>query len=342
VNDLKKFKVGFVGAGAVTRLHLRGYAEHQDRVEVVAMCDPSEAIVNERADEFGIPGRYTDLQAMIQQAGIEVAVVCTPSTIRQSVITPLLEAGIPVFVEKPFADTFAEAQAIAQEAARLGVPVSINQNFRKHHKFEFIRKLIQDGVIGKLEGIHFSSLFHRQDVGWRIHTERHAMSVMAIHWFDGIRRMANAEAESIYCTAYSSEAISCIGETDATVQIIFANGVQAHFSQSFSSPYIKNDLVVLGSEGVISSTSNDINLFRPDPSGKPNWNPTPVQTWSAVVPIEEAIFDGLNQLLTAIETGEEAANSAGDNLHTVSLLDGAYLSAQNNQVISFRNGLLPS
>lgn len=337
---MKKFKVGFVGAGAVTRLHLRGYANHQDRVEVVAMCDPSESAVNERAEEFGVAGRYTDINEMIRNSGMEVAVVCTPSTIRQSVITPLLEAGIPVFVEKPFADTFGEADAIAKEAARLHVPVSVNQNFRRHHKFEFIRGLIQEGVIGKLEGIHFSSLFYRQDAGWRIHTERHAMSVMAIHWFDGIRRMANAEAESIYCTAYSSEAVECIGETDATVQITFANGVKAHFTQSFSSPFVKNDLVILGSEGVISSTNEDIKLYRKDPSGKPNWNPTPVQTWTASLPIEEAIFEGLNELLDWVETGKEASNSAYDNLHTVSLLDGAYLSAKENKVISFNKGLL--
>ncbi|WP_138754586.1 Gfo/Idh/MocA family protein [Paenibacillus sinopodophylli] len=337
---MRKFKVGFVGAGAVTRLHLRGYANHQNRVEIVAMCDPSEAAVNERADEFGIAGRYTDVNEMIRSAGIEVAVVCTPSTIRQSVITPLLQAGIPVFVEKPFADTLAEAEAIAKEAASLSVPVSVNQNFRRHHKFEFIRGLIEEGVIGKLEGIHFASMFYRQDAGWRIHTERHAMSVMAIHWFDGIRRIANAEAESIYCTTYSSAAIECLGETDATVQITFANGVKAHFTQSFSSPLGKDDLVVLGSEGVISTTNNEIKLYRKDPSGLPNWNPTPVQTWNEALPIEEAIFDGLDQLLNWIETGIEAANSASDNLHTVSLLDGAYLSAKDNKVITFNKGLL--
>ncbi len=338
---MKQFKIGFVGAGAVTKMHLRGYAGHQDRIKVVAICDPSETFVHERADEFGIPGRYTDVQAMIEQAGIEVAVVCTPSTVRESVVMPLLAAGIPVFVEKPFADTFNEASALADQAQRLQIPVSVNQNFRKHHKFDFIRGLVKDGVIGKLEGIHFDSLFYRQDAGWRLQTERHAMSVMAIHWFDGIRRIADAEAESVYCTSYSSDTINCLGETDATVQIAFAGGVKAHFTQSFSSPFVKNELIVMGSEGVISTSSDDIHLFRLDPSGTPSWQPVPVQTWSSKMPIEEAVFDGLDQLLTWIETGEEAANSARDNLHTVALLDAAYMSARDNEVIKLQKGLLP-
>lgn len=73
---------------------------------------------------------------------------------------PLLEAGILIFVEKPFADKNPEAKSIAEEASRRQVPISINQNFRKHFKFDFIRGLIQEGIIGKLEGIHFSSLFY--------------------------------------------------------------------------------------------------------------------------------------------------------------------------------------
>ncbi|WP_168118920.1 Gfo/Idh/MocA family oxidoreductase [Paenibacillus sp. HB172176] len=337
---MKKFRIGMVGAGAVTRMHLLGYAGHGDRIEIVAICDPSETNVNERGDEFGIPGRYTDVGAMIEQADFDVAVVCTPSTIRRSVVMPLLQAGIPVFVEKPFADTLEEAKALANEAERMGIPVAVNQNFRKHHKFDYIRELVKDGVIGKLEGIGFDSLFYRQDAGWRLQTDRHALSVMAIHWFDGIRRIADAEAKSVYCTRYSSQAINCVGETDATVQILFDNGVRAHFSQSFSSPFVKNELIVMGSAGVISSSSDDIHLYRLDPSGIPTWHPTPVQTWRSIMPIEEAVYDGLNQLLTWIETGAEAANSARDNLHTVALLDAAYISASDNEVVKLHNGLL--
>lgn len=86
-----------------------------------------------------------------------------------------------IFVEKPFADTYSDAKSIAEEAERRQIPVSVNQNFRKHHKFDFIRGLIQEGIVGKLEGIHFSSLFYRQDKGWRVNTERHALAVMSIH-----------------------------------------------------------------------------------------------------------------------------------------------------------------
>lgn len=333
---MKVFKIGFVGAGAVTKMHLRGYKEHKDRVEVVAICDPNAEMVNERADEFNIPERYSDLEEMISKGGIDVVVVCTPSPIRKSVLYPLIEAGIPVFVEKPFSDTLAEAKEIAEKAKQHNVPVSVNQNFRRHHKFDFIRNLVKENTIGKLQGIHFSSLFHRQDTGWRLQCERHAMSVMAIHWFDGFRRITDSEAKSIFCQTYSSEAINCLGETDATAQLIFENGVQVTFSQSFSSPFIKSDLIVFGDNGVLVAKADSVEHYQVDPSGKPNWNPSPVQSWNHSYPIEEATFDGLNQLLNWIETGIVAENSAEDNLKTVELLDAAYISAQEHRVIELR------
>ncbi len=158
---MKTYKIGIVGAGNVTRMHLKGYMNHKDRVEVVAICDPNPDTVRERADEFGIPSRYSNPEDMIRSAEIDAAVVCTPSPIRKSVLFPLIEAGIPVFVEKPFSDTLAEATDIAEKAKKHNVPVCVNQNFRRHHRFEFIRNLVKENTIGKAQGIHFSSLHFR-------------------------------------------------------------------------------------------------------------------------------------------------------------------------------------
>ncbi len=52
---MKKFKVGLVGAGGVTELHLEGYKGDPERIAVTAICDPNEEILNHRADKYGIP-----------------------------------------------------------------------------------------------------------------------------------------------------------------------------------------------------------------------------------------------------------------------------------------------
>lgn len=329
---MKKYKVGLVGAGGVTELHLEGYKHHRDRLEVVAICDPNAENLARKAEQYGIRQQFTDLHDFIQNSGIDVAVVCTPTSVRKQVVFPLLEAGFPLFVEKPFSDTLADAIEITKKAELLGVPISVNQNFRRHFPFEVVKDIVSRDTIGKVTSIVFNNLFFRQDIGWRLQCERHALSVMGIHWFDGFRQILGSEAVSVSSLMRSSAAIECAGETDATVQVAFENGAIATYVQSFSSPFPRTEMIVIGETGTLYCT-NRVELYR-------KGSKTPLQTWSNDVSRETATFEGLNQLLASLETGDEAPNSAQDNLKTVAILDAAYRSAIEQRPILLNQGVL--
>lgn len=330
---MKQFKVGLIGAGGVTELHLEGYKEHKDRVNVHAICDPNVEALNSRADKYGIPNRFTDLADFIKNSGVDVAIVCTPTSIRKQVVFPLLEAGFPLFVEKPFSDTLEDAVEITEKAAKLGIPVSVNQNFRRHYPFEVVKQIVGEQTIGKVTAINFNNQFFRQDAGWRLQCERHALSVMGIHWFDGFRQILGFEASSIVSLMTSSSAIDCTGETDATVQIQFENGTIATYVQSFSSPLRRTEMIVIGETGTLLCDYTSVQLFR-------QGEQQPVQTWENRVSREVATFEGLNHLLVSIETGVEAPNSSRDNLKTVAMLDAAYTSAKEKRIIKLNQGVL--
>ncbi|MCR8635518.1 Gfo/Idh/MocA family protein [Paenibacillus radicis (ex Xue et al. 2023)] len=330
---MKKYKVGIVGAGGVTELHFVGYKEHPERIEITALCDPNPEALHAKADKYGVPQRFTDLQDFIQNSGIDVAVVCTPTSIRKQIVFPLLEAGLPVFVEKPFSDTLAEATEITEKAQQLGVPISINQNFRRHFPFELIKNKIAEGIIGKVTSILFTNLFFRQDVGWRLECERNALSVMGIHWFDGFRQILGSEAVSVVCQNRSSSAIHCVGETDATVQVVFENNAVATYVQSFSSTINRTEMIVIGETGTIVTLYNKVDLYR-------KGEKAPSETWDNQVSREVATYEGLNHLLTSLETGVEAPNSSRDNLNTISILDAAYVSANEQRIVQLKHGVV--
>jgi len=330
---MKTFKVGLIGAGGVTELHLEGYKGHKDRVEVAAICDPNVAALKGRAEQYGIPLTFTDLDDFIRNSGVDVAIVCTPTSIRKQVVLPLLDAGMPLFVEKPFSDTLADAIEITEKASKLGVPVSVNQNFRRHFTFDVVKGIVSEGAIGNVTSIVFNNMFFRQDSGWRLQCERHALSVMGIHWFDGFRQILGSEAVSVTSLMRSSSAIECKGETDATVQVAFENGAVATYVQSFSSPFPRTEMIVIGETGTLHCTHRSVELYRKEAK-------TPVQAWSNDISRETATFEGLNHLLIALETGTEAPNSAQDNLKTVAMLDAAYRSAETQRTVQLKQGAL--
>jgi predicted dehydrogenase len=105
----------------------------------------------------------------------------------------------------------------------------------------------------------------------------------------------------------------------------------ASYVQSFSSPYRKTELTVIGETGTIVATPNEVHLYR-------RGTMDPVQTWNHSISRETATYEGLDRLLVSLETGIEASNSAKDNLRTVAMLDAAYLSAQEQRIVKLEGG----
>ncbi|TSB47177.1 Gfo/Idh/MocA family oxidoreductase [Alkalicoccobacillus porphyridii] len=321
-----------VGAGNVTNMHLEGFKNHEEQVEVTAICDPNSEVLQLRADMYHIPQRYTELQAFIKESNIDIAVVCTPSVIRKDVILPLIKAGIAVFCEKPFTETLGEAIEITEEARKHQVPISINQNFRTHYPFDFAKTKIQENVIGSVSSVKFHDFHHRQDQGWRTQCERNSLSVMGIHWLDGFRLILGSPAKRLVCQTYSSPAINCAGDTDASVQITFQNGVTVSYSQSLSSAFSRTELIVVGETGTLVAGYNEVALYKKGIK-------EPVEVWQPETGGQakkpESAFEGIRQLIYSIENNVSASNCSEDNLKTISLLEACYHSAKEQRIVYF-------
>ncbi|WP_410793143.1 Gfo/Idh/MocA family protein [Kribbella sp. C-35] len=324
-------KVALVGAGNISRTHLTSYANHPDRVQVVAACDPLPERREWVRDTFGITRTYDTVRHLIDAGGWDTAVVCTPSHVRTSAVLELAAAGKHIFVEKPLSFEIADARSIVEACDAAGVQLAVNQNFRDSYAFSLGRELIEQGEIGEVLAISQQELTFRQDKGWRLSQRHHALSVMGIHWFDGFRLLLGREADWLSARTFSSPAVDSAGETDASVQIFFGD-TPVTYVQSFSSRVERTETLVFGTSGTLQLGYAEAQLHT-DGETKTIANPLVGSERS------EAMFLGLDRLLTAVETGTEAANSGRDNLRTVALLDAAYRSAETGAPIELKDGL---
>jgi D-apiose dehydrogenase len=329
---MKQFKIAVIGCGGVSQMHFDGYVKHPDRLHISAVCDLDPVRVEQAQQKYGITQGFSSLEEMIDGADWEVGVVCTPTPVRLQVIKTLAAAGKHILVEKPFADSYAEAEEMVTICEEAGVTLAVDQNFRYHFPYVHARQLVEEGKIGKLVSIMHQDLMFRQDRGWRTQTKRHAMSVMGVHWFDGFRWIVQDEPQSIFSITRTSPAIDCAGETEAFTQLVFRNGVAVSYMESFTTPRRRAETIVVGEEGALVLTYDGIDLYD-----KENRN-TPKETWEnpyrgAAKP--ESAFACLEQLLIALEEEREPSNSGRDNLKTIALLDAAYRSAEQKSEISF-------
>ncbi|MCJ1704159.1 MULTISPECIES: Gfo/Idh/MocA family oxidoreductase [unclassified Rathayibacter] len=330
----RRHRIAVVGAGGVSEMHFDGFRLRPERIDVVAVIDPSPERREWAVSTYGVPSAFASIAEALAAVEFDVAVVCTPSHVRLETVRELAAAGKHLLVEKPFADGIDEARELVRITDEAGVQLAVDQNFREHYGFELARELIQAGRVGRVRVINHRELMHRVDEGWRNDQPHHALMVMGVHWLDGFRRLIDQDATWLTATTFSSPSVPAVGETDANLQIRFGD-VTVTYTDSFSSWITQWDTIVLGDEGTLHITGGGIVLAGP---GGTERIENPLSTGEAK-PL--TAYGALAGLLDAVETGVEAPNSGRDNLKTVSLIDGAYRSAETGAPIDLVDGLLP-
>ena len=116
-------RVAVVGAGAFGRNHLRVYHEleslYPGELELTALIEPDATRRSELAVLYNIHGFASIDEALKNGAApFDAASVCVPTIHHAAVAERLLNAGIDVLIEKPFAASLAEADRVLALAAR--------------------------------------------------------------------------------------------------------------------------------------------------------------------------------------------------------------------------------
>ena len=112
-----------MGAGAFGRNHLRVYHEleslYPGELELAALIEPDAARRSELATLYNIQA-FASLDEALQNgaAPFDAASVCVPTVHHAAVAERLLDAGVDVLIEKPFAASLDEADRVLALAER--------------------------------------------------------------------------------------------------------------------------------------------------------------------------------------------------------------------------------
>jgi predicted dehydrogenase len=150
----EKLKVGVIGAGRwAARAHLPGFTR-SPLSEVVAICDLNREFAEQRAEEFGIDGVYTDFGEMLGREELDVVDVCTrggpddPDN-HEKLVFAALEAGKHILCEKPVAHDYRDTWRAHRIAESKGLKTKVGFTFRYAPAMMYMRELIDVGFIGR-------------------------------------------------------------------------------------------------------------------------------------------------------------------------------------------------
>ncbi|MCR2802030.1 Gfo/Idh/MocA family oxidoreductase [Microbacterium sp. zg-Y818] len=143
--------IGIVGFGARSTLWKEAHKPGRGS-RVTAVCDLAErsrAEAREALPEALVTASLDELLA----SGIDAVMVLTPDHQHASVAIAALEAGVPVFCEKPLAVTLDDADAILETARRTGTRLYVGHNMRHMSVVLLMRRLILEGRIGEVKAV---------------------------------------------------------------------------------------------------------------------------------------------------------------------------------------------
>lgn len=141
-------KVGIMGSGNIGRVHLEGFKDAG--AEVVALCDVDEKRTRALAEEFDVPGVYTDYRRMLEEADINTVSVCTPNVFHAPMSIAALEAGKHVICEKPLSINAIEAEKIVQAASASGKKFMVAFCNRFRADTQLLKSFIESGELGRI------------------------------------------------------------------------------------------------------------------------------------------------------------------------------------------------
>ncbi len=119
--EKQKLRIAFVGAGKQAQsAHLRHYTTLDD-CEVIAIVDKDLDLCARVAARFGVPGSYGSHEELLKEEAPDALVVTLPpKPSGEQTICEILEAGVPLIVEKPLGGSPKGSERIAERAQRSG------------------------------------------------------------------------------------------------------------------------------------------------------------------------------------------------------------------------------
>jgi predicted dehydrogenase len=143
--------IGIIGLGGMSRYHIEKLGEVEG-VRITALCDVSPQALAEVGAQLEIPeeNRYASIESLISDPSVEGIVSVTPNDSHAVVLKACMEAGKPLFAEKPLTRTLEEAAEVLALYRARPIPILINFSYRNGPAFQLARKFVEEGRLGRI------------------------------------------------------------------------------------------------------------------------------------------------------------------------------------------------
>jgi 2-hydroxy-4-carboxymuconate semialdehyde hemiacetal dehydrogenase len=153
-------RVALAGAGAFGVKHIEALQKIEG-AQVVSLIGRELDKTREVANKFSIPHVTTQLEESLARSDVDAVILCTPTQMHAEQGLACMRAGKHVQIEIPLADSWADAQAVAQLQKQTGLVCMVGHTRRFNPSHQWVHKKIVAGEL-KVQHMDVQTFFFRR------------------------------------------------------------------------------------------------------------------------------------------------------------------------------------
>jgi predicted dehydrogenase len=221
--------------------------------ELAWCCDASEAARERWAPSFPGTRFSAELGDLLADEALDAVVLATPVPTHGALAERVLDAGKHCFVEKPLAQSVAEAERAVAAAERNGRMLMVGHLLEYHPGVAKLKEIAGSGELGEIHYIYSNRL----NLG-KLRADENALWSLGAHDISVVLHLAEEEPFEL---SARGEAYKQRGIEDVVFGFLrFPSGLAAHLHLSWLDPHKERRFTVVGSRRM--ATFDDMDLER--------------------------------------------------------------------------------
>ena len=333
-------QVGIVGYGGAGRaFHAPLLTAAGLDVAAVVTANPERA-AQVRED---LPGAAVvpDLAGLLATGSLDLVVLASPTGVHVAQVHEVVEAGVPVVVDKPLGVDASSALEAVDAAERQGVPLTVFQNRRYDPEFRTLARVVSDRLVGEVvrAELRWERWRPVPKQRWRENAPPEEGGGLLLDLFPHLLDQACVlfgPVEAVYAELF---AYTTVGEDTAFLSCRHTSGVVSHLGSTSLAAAPGPWLRLLGREGayLVGGLTEEATAFvewQPADDEHLGWLVGGDGRREAVARLPGDQADFYREVARALRQPDTAMPvDPRDAVHTLAVIDAARTSATSGRVV---------
>lgn len=325
-------KIGLIGAGRIGGRHAATLRD-VNGVDGLVIADADPVRAGQLADKLGATA--TGTVAELFGSGVAGVVITAATSAHAGLIHQALDAGVPVFCEKPVALNVPQTKEVIAHAEAGTVPVQIGFQRRFDAGYRRARAAVALGELGWLHTLRAVTADQTPPPAGYLPTSGGLFRDCSIHDFDILRWLTGREVVSVYAYGGNRGAdfFRTAGDVDTCAAVLrFDDGVLATVTATrYNGAGHDVRLEVCGSEGTLVVGLDD-RAPLPTAEARISWRrAAPYQNY--LERFHNAYVAELTRFVDMIATGADSPCGPADALAALYVAEACELSRRTGQPV---------